>query len=120
MLGQSVWPGATFGGVNAPPAVGPVVISEIQYHPSELPGDDDDYEYVELANLAPTPTPLHTPGWPELPWRLRDAVAFTFPPRITLAAGEKQVGSTLASGSGVALAFFMRSGGSSTVVRIKA
>ena len=78
----------TFGFPNAPPQVGPVVISEIQYHPPDLPGDDDRYEFVELANIAAGPVPLSLAEHAELPWRLRDAVGFRFPPGTVMAAGE--------------------------------
>lgn len=72
---------ATFGNPNAGPEIGPIVISEINYHAPDLPGDDDDYEFVELVNISPSPVSLNG-------WRLRDATSFTFPPGTTLAAGE--------------------------------
>jgi hypothetical protein len=71
----------TFGATNAGPEVGPIVISEINYHPPDLPGDDDDYEYVELENISSSTVSLHG-------WRLRDAVSFTFPDT-TIAVGER-------------------------------
>src|ERR1043165_6472947 len=49
----------SFGASNPPPEVGPVVISEIQYHPPDLPGDDDDYEFVKLANISGAPVDLN-------------------------------------------------------------
>jgi hypothetical protein len=79
----------TFGGANAAAAIGPVVISEIQYHPPDLPGDDDDYEFLELANLSAAPASLHLQGSPTIPWRLRDAVSFIFPTGISLAPSER-------------------------------
>lgn len=79
----------TFGTANAGPLVGPVVISEIQFHPPDLPGDDDDYEFVELANVSAAPANLFLEAHPEIPWRLRDAVSFTFPAGTVLAAGER-------------------------------
>jgi hypothetical protein len=78
----------TFGASNAPPQVGPVVISEAQYHPPDLPGDNDDYEFIELVNVTASPANLFLAGTPSQPWRLRDAVSFTFPPNTTLAPGE--------------------------------
>ncbi len=72
---------ATFGSSNTGPEIGPIVISEINYHPPDLPGDDDDYEYVELENISSSPVSLNR-------WALRDAVSFTFPDT-TIAAGER-------------------------------
>ncbi len=79
---------ATFGASNAAPEVGPIVISEIHYHPADLPGDDDNYEFIELANISGSPVNLFDPARPENRWRLRDAASFAFP-LITLAAGER-------------------------------
>lgn len=81
--------GSTFGSANAGPQVGPIVISEVQYHPPDLPGDDDDYEFVELANISGATASLFLAGSPNVPWRLRDAVSFSFPPNTALAAGER-------------------------------
>lgn len=72
---------ATFGSSNAGPQIGPIVIGEINYHAPDLPGDDDDYEFVELVNISVSPVFLDG-------WRLRDAASFTFPPGTTLASGE--------------------------------
>jgi hypothetical protein len=79
----------TFGSNNSAPEVGPVVISEVQYHPPDLLGDDDDYEFIELANISAAPVDLFDAANPQNRWRLRDAVSFTFPPGVTLAAGER-------------------------------
>ncbi|HXJ76009.1 MAG TPA: lamin tail domain-containing protein, partial [Candidatus Dormibacteraeota bacterium] len=78
----------SFGAPNPPPRVGPIVIGEIQYHPPDLPDDDDQYEFVELVNISGGPVPLFDPAHPANRWRLRDACSFTFPPGITLAPGE--------------------------------
>lgn len=79
----------TFGSANSGPEVGPVVISEVQYHPPDLPGDDDDYEFIELANITGAAVPLSDGANPLLRWRLRDAVSFTFAAGVSLAAGER-------------------------------
>jgi hypothetical protein len=79
----------TFGAINSAPEVGPVVISEVQYHPPDLPGDDDDYEFIELANISAAPVDLFDVSNPQNGWRLRDAVSFNFPANTTLAAGER-------------------------------
>ena len=46
---------ATPGKANAAPAVGPVVISEIMYHPMDV----EDAEYVELLNVSVAPVTLY-------------------------------------------------------------
>ena len=81
---------ATPGGPNAYPHVGPVVISEIMYHPDE-PGDA---EYVELLNTSIAFVTLYD-GVRDAPWRFTDdpddpGVEFLFPsdPPVTLAPGE--------------------------------
>ncbi|HXI54350.1 MAG TPA: lamin tail domain-containing protein, partial [Candidatus Saccharimonadales bacterium] len=79
----------TLGGPNAGPLVGPVVISEIMYHPPDLPGavDDSQNEYVELQNITGSPVALYDPGAPSHTWRLRGGVDYEFPSGLTLPAG---------------------------------
>ena len=88
----------SLGAANGLPRVGPVVISEIMYHPPDLPGlvDNDLDEYLELQNIAPTNVALfctdtNVPGYAPAAatntWRLRNAVDFDFPTNLTLAAG---------------------------------
>jgi hypothetical protein len=79
----------TFGSANAAPQVGPIVISEVQYHPPDLPGDDDDYEFIELVNISGAVANLFLAGSPEITWRLRDAVSYGFPPNTSLSPGER-------------------------------
>src|SRR5262249_39218435 len=78
----------TFNAANAGPKVGPVVISEIMYHPPDFPGavDDSDDEYVELENITGTPVPLFNPELPVNTWRLRGGVDFDLPTNVTIAA----------------------------------
>lgn len=71
----------TFGAPNAGPAVGPVVIREIHYHP--VPGDP---EFVELANITDQSVPLFDPAAPTNTWRL-NGLDFPFPTQITLPPG---------------------------------
>ncbi len=60
-----------------------VVIEEIMYHPSN---DQETCEYVGVVN----PTNQTIPLWNESgPWRLNGAVAYTFPPNVSLAPGER-------------------------------
>ncbi|MCX8157486.1 MAG: lamin tail domain-containing protein, partial [Verrucomicrobiae bacterium] len=77
------------GAPNAPPLVGPVVISEIMYHPPDLGTNDNVlHEYLELQNITTAPVALFDPAYPTNTWRLRDAVDFEFPPNTTLMPGE--------------------------------
>lgn len=57
----------TPGQANSDPLVGPVVISEIMYHPSS----DEDAEYIELINISDHLVTLYDPFIP-LGWRFYD------------------------------------------------
>src|SRR6266540_1927964 len=72
----------TLGSENAAPAVGPLVISEVMYHPP-VGGD----EYIELQNIGTTELPLSEASRPDHTWKI-DGIGFAFPPSITLAPGE--------------------------------
>ncbi|MCL4178907.1 MAG: lamin tail domain-containing protein [Verrucomicrobia bacterium] len=76
----------TFAAPNAGPHVGPVVLSEIMYHPPvgmpEVPAS-----YLELANVSATSVPLHHPVEITNTWRLNNAVRFDFPMGVALPAG---------------------------------
>ncbi|MHB9007817.1 MAG: lamin tail domain-containing protein [Limisphaerales bacterium] len=69
----------TLGHPNALPRVGPVVLSEIMYHPPAWTTNDPPSSYVELANLGSQDTPLFNPAEPDHRWRLAQAVDFEFP-----------------------------------------
>lgn len=75
------------GAPNSGPRVGPVVISEIAYRPPDFAGDIDNSrdEFIELRNLTGQPVALHEHG---TPWRLRDAVDYSFPAGTVLGPGE--------------------------------
>jgi hypothetical protein len=82
----------TLGGPNAGPKVGPIVVSEIYYHPPDLagprgPSDNDLDEYIELRNISGAAVALYDPLHPQNTWRLRDAVKFTFPTGVNIPAG---------------------------------
>lgn len=79
----------SLGARNAYPRVGPVVVSEIMYHPPDLPGGVDDHlnEFVEMLNVASTNVPLFDVNASTNTWRLRDAVDFNFPTNVTLPPG---------------------------------
>jgi len=71
---------------NALPKVGPIVISEIMYHPNSGGLENPDEEFIELANITGSPVPLYDPNYPTNTWTLTGAVSFTFPTNKTLAA----------------------------------
>jgi hypothetical protein len=79
------------GRANAAPMIGPVVIAEIFFAPSEaaapvIPGDD---EFVELQNISASAVSLSDPLAPTNTWRLRDGVTFEFPTNFVVNAGER-------------------------------
>ena len=76
------------GDSNAYPIVGPIVITEIMYHPPDVGGlDNVGHEFVELFNATANPVALYDPAHPTNTWRLRDAVDFDFPPNTIIAPG---------------------------------
>ncbi|MEY2408517.1 MAG: hypothetical protein QOF48_1187, partial [Verrucomicrobiota bacterium] len=109
----------TFGAANGLPRVGPVVISEIMYHPPNIvtlfsSTDNDIDEYIEIENTTGSNQPLFDPAAPTNTWRLRDAVDFTFPTNVTLPPnGHLVVVSFDPSDSAAAAGFRFRNGASS-------
>ncbi len=82
----------TLNATNAGPLVGPVVVSEIMYHPpDEMVGgvlqDNNRDEYLELHNFSTDAVLLYDPNYPTNTWRLKDAVRFTFPTNVSLPPG---------------------------------
>jgi len=82
----------TPGRANAYPLVGPVVISEIMYHP-DWPEDgfyaNDRYEYIELHNISDEPVTLYRYDKGK-PWKFTAGIEFTFPGEpneVTIPAG---------------------------------
>jgi len=57
-------------GVNSGPRVGEVVVSEVQYNPAGVPGDDD-LEFVEIYNTSSATVELTN-------WRIRKGIDFDF------------------------------------------
>ncbi len=84
---------ANMGGITVTPLVGPVVISEIMYHPAEhvlwLPVGATKDEYIEIHNTSAATVNLFDPANPNNTWRISDGVNFTFPLGQTLAAGAR-------------------------------
>lgn len=80
------------GAVNASPKVGPVIISEIMYHPPDVGTNDNVIEeFIELRNTGASTVVLYDPVYPTNGWRLRDAVAFQFNSTHSLAAGGSMI-----------------------------
>lgn len=73
---------ATPDGANAAPRVGPVVFSELMYHPAI-----GKAEYVEIVNPTATAVALFDPARPANAWVLSGAVDYVFPPARQIPAG---------------------------------
>jgi hypothetical protein len=83
----------TLGGANSGPLVGPVVITEINYHPFDIvvegiPFNNTDDEYIELHNPGGSPVPLYDPSFTTNTWRLTDGVEYSFPQGVSIPAGD--------------------------------
>lgn len=72
----------TLGSENAGPRLGPVVISELMYHPA-----NDSDEYVEIVNTSSDSIPLFDAERPENTWKV-EGFSFRFPADVVLAPGE--------------------------------
>ncbi|MCW5554117.1 MAG: lamin tail domain-containing protein [Verrucomicrobiae bacterium] len=77
----------TPGVTNSAPLVGPIVISEIMYHPPVA-----DAEYLELANITANEVTLFDPTT-GTPWKFTQGITHEFPatPPLTFAPGERIV-----------------------------
>jgi hypothetical protein len=73
----------SFGFANSAPRIGPIVLTEVNYHP--VAGGD---EFVELMNISDAAVPLFDPAAPTNTWMV-SGFPFTFPTNSTL--GAKQV-----------------------------
>ncbi len=74
---------STLGSVNAPPALGDVVVNEIMYNPT--PGHE---EFVELVNRSESSVNLFDPANPANTWQFTNGIDFTFPQGVSLAPNE--------------------------------
>lgn len=80
------------GKTNSGPKIGPLVITEIMYHPTgvEPPVDDLAGEYVEVRNVSGAPLQLYNAlndlNAPTNSYRLEGQVRFQFPIKTVLAA----------------------------------
>ena len=78
----------TLGSPNAYPKVGPLVVSEIMYHPPDLGTTNNTRdEFLELQNISAGALPLFDPAHHTNTWRLRNAVDFDFPTNVSLPSG---------------------------------
>lgn len=80
----------TSGTANSDPRVGPIVISEIHYHPGGL--GTGDAEYIELLNISTNVVTLYD-AVKGKPWRLTGGIDYEFPsaPASSIAPGERVV-----------------------------
>jgi hypothetical protein len=79
----------TLDATNAPPRVGPVVVSEIHYHPAPA-GDGADNtgdEFIELQNITADPVALFDVLHPTNTWRLQGGITYAWPTNVTVPAG---------------------------------
>ena len=76
----------TPGAANSLPLVGPIVISEIMYHPV----DNADAEYIELLNISDSEITLYETN-KDASWAMTDGMEFSFPTDapLTLVVGER-------------------------------
>ena len=76
------------GQSNSYPVVGPVVISEVMYHPPDMGTNDNTRdEFIALKNITAASVALYDTANPSNTWHLRNAVDFDFPMGVTLPAG---------------------------------
>ena len=66
------------------PVAGPVVVSEINYHPPDMPGDDAAYEFVEWLNTGAETVDIGE-------WRLEGDADFTVPSGTVMPPGGRVV-----------------------------
>jgi hypothetical protein len=79
----------TLGFTNAPPQVGPVIISELMFDPPQLmvggvAAPNPSAAYVELHNLSSEAVPLYDLSDSNRTWHLEGGIEFGFPPGLTL------------------------------------
>ncbi|MCK5804940.1 MAG: lamin tail domain-containing protein, partial [Lentisphaeria bacterium] len=77
----------SLGATNAEPKVGPIVISEIMYHPADLEGTNNVRdEYIELTNISDGSIDLYDSTYT---WRIRNAVDYDFPQGTSIPSGSR-------------------------------
>ncbi|MGC8742605.1 MAG: lamin tail domain-containing protein [Verrucomicrobiia bacterium] len=79
----------TSGTSNSGAQIGPIVITEIMYHPPDIGTNDNALdEYVEIMNIGSEPVPLFEPTSSTNTWRLRGGVDMEFPTNIVIDPGQ--------------------------------
>jgi CotH kinase protein/Bacterial Ig domain/Lamin Tail Domain len=107
------------GASNAYPRVGPVILSEVMFHPPDLGTNDNARdEFIELHNLTASPVKLFDATNILNTWRLRDAVDFDFPTNVTLPAGGRLLIVGFATNDAPTLAAFRATYGLDSTVTI--
>jgi len=87
-------PTPSLGQQNPAPRAGPVVFSQIMYHPPGIAGVDDTVnEFIELTDIDSSggPTAMFDPAHPTNTWRLRGDVEFDFPAGFRMPATRRVV-----------------------------
>lgn len=79
------------GLANAYPRVGPIIFSEIMYHPPDLivggvTNDNSIDEYIELMNITNVPVKLFDPTYQTNTWQIKGGISLRFPTNLTIAA----------------------------------
>jgi hypothetical protein len=79
------------GAGNTYPLTGPLVISELMYHPPDawtlaVTNTTTGFEYVELRNITAQPVLLHDPEHTTNTWKLDGEVKFSFPSGVQVPA----------------------------------
>ncbi|MCX7871832.1 MAG: lamin tail domain-containing protein [Verrucomicrobiae bacterium] len=78
------------GAPNPYPLVGPIIFSEIMYHPPDIGTNDNALdEYIELCNISSSSFPLYStatnaPMQYTNTWRIRGEIEFDFPQGVVL------------------------------------
>jgi hypothetical protein len=97
----------TLAASNSAPRVGPLVISEVMFHPPDIGTNDNTLdEFVELLNISGNTVPLFDPALPTNSWRLSGGITFVFPTNASLAAGETAMVIAFAPSNATQLAAF--------------
>jgi Lamin Tail Domain len=84
------------GKPNPGPLVGPLVFSEIMYHPPDVvvgskTEDNTLDEYIEIYNVTNATVHLFDPDYPTNTWKVLQGVEFVFPQFVDLAPGQALV-----------------------------
>ena len=77
----------TLSARNSTVATGPVIISEVMYHPPDLGGENNlRDEFIELRNPTDSPVMLYDPEHETNVWEISNGVDFAFPPSTSIPA----------------------------------